>query len=311
MTFAAGAARYGVGRIAEMGGMTSVEGRAEHALKGVMLVVVATFLFASADTLGKYLVALYAVPLVLAVRYLVNLGIVAAVMLPRHGAGLWRTQRTALVVLRGLCLAVASISMLLALRRMPVAETVAIIYIAPVLVMLAAGTVLGERVSTLGWIGAALGFAGVLLIARPGSGLDLLGVALALANACLATGYHLLTRILTRTETTMALMFHGALAGTAVFAALVLAFPPDVLPGPRDLGLMGALGALATAGHLMFTAAYREAPASTLAPVNYLHIAFATVLGWLVFAEVPDAMGFAGMAAIAAAGLLAARQARR
>ena len=280
-------------------------------LRGVVLVLAATFLFAAADTLGKHLALLYATPLILAARYSVNLAIVGAVMLPRHGAAVWRTQRTGLVILRGLCLALASITMLLALRLMPVAETVAIIYIAPVLVMLASGTVLGEKVSGWGWIGAALGFGGVLLIARPGSGLDPLGVALALCNACFATGYHLLTRILTRTETTMALMFHTALVGTVVFVALALILPHAVMPGLRDLALMGALGALATAGHLMFTSAYREAPAATLAPVNYMHIAFAALLGWLVFAQVPDAMGFAGMGAIATAGVIAAWRATR
>ena len=61
----------------------------------------------------------------------------------------------------------------------------------------------------------------------------------------------------------------------------------------------------------MFTSAYREAPASILAPVNYLHIAFATLLGALVFRQLPDALGFAGMALIAAAGLLAAWRASR
>lgn len=280
-------------------------------LRGVALVVGATFLFALADTLGKHLALLYATTLILAARYTVNLLIVTAVMWPRHHAALWQTRRTGLVVLRGLCLALASISMLAALRVMPVAETVAIIYITPVLVMLAAGTVLGERVNVWGWIGAALGFAGVLLVARPGSGLDPWGVALTLMNACLATGYHLLTRVLARTETTMALMFHTALVGAVVFGATLVAIGSGPLPGALDIGLMVALGALATVGHLMFTSAYREAPASTLAPVNYLHIAFATVLGWVVFAQIPDALGFAGMGAIAAAGLLAAWRASR
>lgn len=280
-------------------------------LRGVALVVAATFLFALADTLGKHLALLYAAPLILAARYSVNLALVVAVMAPRHGTTLWRTRRTGLVVLRGLCLALASITMLLALRVMPVAETVAIIYITPVLLMLAARPVLGERVSLSGWLGAALGFAGVLLIARPGSGLDPWGVALSLANAVLATGYHLLTRILTRTETTMAMMVHTAAVGAALFLALTLALGADVLPGAVDAGLMLALGALATVGHLMFTAAYREASAATLAPVNYLHIAFATLLGALVFQQLPDALGFAGMALIAIAGLLAAWQATR
>jgi drug/metabolite transporter (DMT)-like permease len=280
-------------------------------LRGVALVVAATLLFATADTLGKHLAMLYAVTMVLAARYTVNLALVTLVMWPRHRAELWRTNRTGLVILRGACLALASISMMLALRLMPVAETVAIIYIAPVMVVLAAGTVLKEQVGLLGWISAALGFVGVLLIARPGSGLDPWGVALSLINACLATGYHLLTRILSRTETTMALMFHTALVGVVVFTLLTLALGSETLPTALDAGLMLALGALATAGHLLFTSAYREAPASTLAPVNYMHIAFATLLGWLVFQQLPDLLGFAGMALIAAAGLLAAWRASR
>lgn len=280
-------------------------------LKGVALVVAATLLFACADTLGKHLALLYPVTLVLAARYTVNLGLVAAVMAPRHRAALWRTHRTGLVLLRGACLALASISMMAALRLMPVAETVAIIYIAPVLVMLAAGTLLKEQVGALGWISAGLGFAGVLLIARPGSGLDPLGVALSLVNACLSTGYHLLTRILSKTETTMAMMFHTALVGAVIFVTLTLALGSETMPSPLDAGLMLTLGALATAGHLLFTSAYREAPASTLAPVNYMHIAFATLLGWLVFQQLPDAFGFAGMGLIAAAGLLAAWRASR
>lgn len=280
-------------------------------LKGVALVIAATLLFATADTLGKHLAMLYAATMILAARYLVNLLLVTLVMWPRHRAALWHTHRTGLVLLRGACLALASISMMVALRLMPVAETVAIIYIAPVLVMLAAGTVLKEQVGALGWISAALGFAGVLLIARPGSGLDPLGVALSLINACLSTGYHLLTRVLSKTETTMALMFHTALVGAVVFLTLTLSLGTETLPTAVDAVLMLALGALATAGHLMFTSAYREAPASTLAPVNYMHIAFATLLGWLVFQHLPDALGFTGMGLIAAAGLLAAWRASR
>jgi drug/metabolite transporter (DMT)-like permease len=280
-------------------------------LRGVAMAVAATFLFAVADTLGKHLVMLYAATLVLAARYAVNLALVTLTMWPRQRAALWHTNRTGLVLLRGLCLALASITMILALRVMPVAETVAIIYVTPVLVMLASGPVLGEKVSPLGWLGAALGFAGVLLIARPGSGLDPSGVALALVNAVLGTGYHLLTRILTRTESTMALMFHTALVGSLVFIGLILAIGTGPMPGTVDAGLMLALGALATAGHLLFTSAYREAPASILASVNYMHIAFATVLGWLVFQQVPDAYGFLGMGAIAAAGILAAWRASR
>jgi len=275
-------------------------------LKGIALVMAATLMFAGGDTLGKHLILLYPATLVLSARYLINLGLVLGTMWPRHRSAVWQTTRTGLVLLRGLLLAVATITMLLALRVMPVAETVAIIYITPVLLMLVSGPVLGETVSRQGWICAAMGFAGVLLIARPGSGLDAGGVVLCLLNAALGTGYHLLTRILTRTETTMALMLHTALVGSAVSVGLTLWLGALILPGLWDGTLMLVYGSLATLGHLLLTSAYREAPASVLAPVNYMHIAFATALGWLVFAQIPDALGFLGMLAIAAAGLIAA-----
>ncbi|MFM7446741.1 MAG: DMT family transporter [Tabrizicola sp.] len=280
-------------------------------LKGVALVVLAVLLFAIADTLGKHLAMLYPVTMVLAVRYTVNLGLISAVMLPRHGPALWRTHRTGLVLLRGAFLAIGSISMLMALKAMPLAETVAIVNITPLVLMIAGAVLLRETISRTGWAAAALGFAGVLLIVRPGSGLDGLGVALSLFNVICATGYHLLTRVLTRTETTMALIFHTALVGAVVFLTLMLALGTETLPTATDFATMLALGTLATVGHLIFTLAYREAPASTLAPANYMHIAFATMLGWLVFSQLPDALGFTGMALIASAGLMAAWTARR
>jgi drug/metabolite transporter (DMT)-like permease len=280
-------------------------------LRGVAMVAMATLLFAAGDTLGKHLAMAYAATLVLSARYGINLALVAVTMGPRHGREVWRTQRTGLVILRALCLVAATVTMLLALRVMPVAETVAIIYITPVLLMLASGPILGEKVPPIGWACAALGFAGVLLIARPGSGLDPWGVTLCLLNAVLGTGYHLLTRVLTRTETTMALLFHTALVGTVLSVALTLILGVAKLPTGLDALMILAYGTLATVGHLLLTSAYREAPAATLAPVNYLHIAFATLLGWLVFAQIPDALGFAGMGLIAAAGILAAWQASR
>lgn len=278
-------------------------------VKGVVLVTLAVMLFALADVLTKHLSMLYAVPLVVALRYLVNLAMLAAFLGPRHGRALWTTRRTGLVVLRGSCLAVASLTMGIALRYMPVGETVAIIYIAPILVMIIAATGLGEKVSLAGWIGAVLGFLGVLLIMRPGAGLDPVGVAFALINAVFAAGYHLLTRFLAKTETTIALLFTTALVGTVVFGALLLWTGLGPLPVGWDLVFLLALGTLATVGHFLFTAAYREAPASLLAPVNYMHLVWAGILGWLVFNHAPDVISIAGMALVAVAGIAVALRA--
>jgi drug/metabolite transporter (DMT)-like permease len=272
-------------------------------LFGVLLVVLATLAFGASDVVTKHLAMLYPVPVVMAVRYLVNLGLLVLFLYPRSGAGLWRAQRLWLMLGRGLCLAAASLTMGWALQLMPVGETVAIIYLAPFIVMLLAVPLLGERVSTIGWAGAAFGFAGVLMIVRPGGSLDALGVTFALVNAGLAAAYHLLTRLLSRTETTTSMLFHTAWVGAAIFCVLAVPSLGTFAPPVPDIALMVVLGGLAALGHFLFTAAYREAPASMLAPVNYLHLVWATGLGWLIFGHLPDGWSMAGIGMVTAAGV--------
>lgn len=240
---------------------------------------------------------------VAAVRYVVNLLLLLVLLWPKHRSDLWATQQTLPVIIRGLVLVIATITMALALRVMPVGETVAILYLSPFLVMLLAGPLLGEKVTPIMWIGAALGFTGVLLIVRPGGGLDTTGVILMLFNALLATAYHLMTRSLAKTETTIAMMFHSAAVGTAIFGAWFLATWHDFAPSAQDFCLMILLGALSTVGHFLFTSAYREAPASLLAPVNYMHLVWAGILGYVAFQHVPDGLSTLGMALILTAGI--------
>lgn len=280
-------------------------------LKGIALVVLATLAFACADVLTKRLTQNHPIPVVIAVRYLVNLALLLVFLYPRMGRSLWRVHGPGLVFLRGFCLALASLTMGLALRLMPVGETVAIVYLSPFAVMLLAIPLLGEKVSWVGWLWAALGFAGVLLILRPGGGLDPWGVAFALMNAGLATGYHLLTRKLAGHESTMAMLFHTALMGAAFFSLGSLTSLDQLQFSGPDIGWMLALGGLATLGHYFFTAAYREAPASLLAPVNYLHLVWAAALGVVIFGHTPDAISLAGMALVCASGVANAIRAKR
>ena len=278
-----------------------------NAIKGVGLVMVAVIMFAVADVTGKHLVQIHAVPFVMAIRYLVNLVLLVAFLAPPHGWALVKTDKTGLVLVRAGSLALASLAMGLALQQMPVGETVAIIYLAPFAVMLLAVPMLGERVPLAGWIGAIVGFIGVLLIVRPGSGLDPVGVGFAVLAAAATVAYVLLSRLLARTETTISLLFYSALIGTAVFGAM-LPWVWDVvrLPNAQNTMLLLLLGGLSTAGHALFTAAYREAPASLLAPVNYLHVVWAGIFGWVVFGHFPDPLTVLGMTLVIAAGMTVA-----
>jgi drug/metabolite transporter (DMT)-like permease len=284
----------------------TIEAKAHHLsqnfLKGMALVLVATLLFACMDTAGKYLMTKFSVPLVAAVRYGLNLLFLVLLMFPRSGSDLWKTQRTGLVVLRGVSLAAATLCAGLALQRMPVGETAAILYLQGFGVMLAAGYFLRERVGIFGWIAAVIGFAGVLLIARPGGALAPLGVLFALAGAAVSVIYVLLSRLLAKTETTMAMLFHVAIAGTIVFA-IMLAFNWQTFTFTWiDVALLVFMGAASLAAHFLFTSAYRFAPASMLAPFSYFHIAFAVILGWLFYQHVPDGYALVGMVMIAVSG---------
>jgi drug/metabolite transporter (DMT)-like permease len=273
-----------------------------HFLKGMILVLTATLMFACMDTAGKYLMTKFNVPLVAATRYALNLLFLVLLMAPQHGSTLWKTQRTALVVVRGAALAAATFFAGLALQLMPVGETVAILYLQTFGVMLAAGYFLRERVGVPGWIAAFIGFTGVLLIARPGGALAPLGVIYALICAGVSVVYVLLSRSLANTESTMAMLFHVAVAGVIVFGVMLALHWQSFTYTWIDIALLVFMGAASLTGHFLFTSAYRFAPASMLAPFSYFHIAYAVILGWLVYNHVPDHYALVGMTMIAISG---------
>jgi drug/metabolite transporter (DMT)-like permease len=282
-----------------------------HPVRGALLFVTGLLLFACMDTTTKYLSAHYEVPLIVAIRYIVNCLLMIVLLAPTHGRQLVETQRTGLVLVRAGCLAAASLLVGLALQRMPVAETTAINFIAPMLVVLIAGPLLGERVGAWGWAAAGAGFAGVLLVARPGSGLETIGIVFALGAVGANAAYQLLSRVLAGSERTIALLFYTALVGSICFGLALPWFWEGRAPGLGELLLFLSLGVYGGVGHFLFTAAYRHAPASMLAPMNYLQLLWAGLLGWLVFGHVPDRLSTLGMCVIAASGLVMALKSRR
>ncbi len=282
-----------------------------RALRGILLIMTAVFLFALADVIGKHLFGLYSVALVMVVRNFVTLGMLGAIFGPTEGRALWRTDRTGLVILRAVSVAFGSLTFGLALTLMPLGETVSIVYLSPFAVMILAGLFMGERVTMGAWIATLVGFAGILLIVRPGSGLAPWGVVYGLLNAGCATAYALFSRLLARTETTVAMLFYNAVTALVIFGGIIVFAGAGPMPDLEDFGFMLLLGALASVGHFLFTQAYREAPASLLAPVNYMHMVWAGLLSWIVFHHLPDPISLGGMALVLLAGVSVALQSRR
>lgn len=284
---------------------------AHRPLRGLLFVLGATLLFAYNDTTNKLLITEYNVPMVTAIRYIGHCLLMLAIVAPLHGREMVRTQRTGLVIVRAASLALGSLLISLALLRMPVPETTAIVYLCPVLVVVLSGPVLKEKVRPAAWFAAMVGFAGVLLIARPGGGLDPLGVMFVLGNVVVSTAYNLLSRVLAHTERTMAMLFYSALVGAICFGIFLPWTLHGVAPTALQLVLFAGLGVSAWLGHYMFTQAYRNAPAALVAPMTYMHLVWAGVLGWLVFNHAPDPIALGGMALVACAGVISAIRPRK
>jgi drug/metabolite transporter (DMT)-like permease len=281
-----------------------------HVLRGVLLVVVATFLFSASDVAFKHLVASYPAPLLLALRYLTHLTLMIAFIGPVQGRTMFATHRTGLVLIRTLCIVTASILMGWSLELQPVAESLAIYFLAPLLVVLLAKPLLGERIGPAGWVAAALGFSGVLLVIRPGGALDPLGTVFMLANAAFMAVYILLTRVLAGTERTVTLLLYVALTGAILFGLSLPFYWEGFDPSLLDVVLLLSIGASAMSGHCLFTAAYRFADASLLSPIIYLQLLWAGVLSWLAFGHVPDGLSLLGMAIIVASGAVVTLRSR-
>ncbi|HKY92321.1 MAG TPA: DMT family transporter [Nevskiaceae bacterium] len=281
-----------------------------HPIGGALLFVLGLFLFACMDTTVKVLTAHYPVPVIAAMRYLVHCALMLALLAPSQGRQLVRTTRTGLVVVRGACLAVVTLCAAFAFRHMPVAEATAIFFVSPLLVVLVAGPILGESVGRFEWGASLAGFVGLVIIARPGGALDPVGVAFALGAATLMAAYQLLSRLLASTESTLAMLFYTALVGSVAFGLALPWFwegPMPPLPHALLFLFVGACGGL---GHFLFTAAYRQTEASALAPLLYVQLLWAGLLGWLVFDHVPDAISVLGMAIVAVCGAVVGLKSR-
>lgn len=278
---------------------------------GMTLFALATVMFACLDATTKYLSQSYPVGLIAWCRYVVHFVVMTALLAPRMGKALYRTGRPFAQTFRGLLLVSVTLLMIAAFARMPLAEATAVIFASPLLVTLLARPVLGERIGPLRASAAIVGFIGVWVITKPGSGLDPLGTAFALTASVMYAAYQIATRALSRTESPITLLYFTALAGTVT---LTLALPwlgTWHMPTPLEGALLCVLGIFGATGHYLLTLAFREAPATLLSPLVYVQLVWATTIGVVVFGQAPEPGALVGALIVATAGALVAWDAHR
>lgn len=269
---------------------------------GIVLVSLATLCFAVIDTSAKWLVQTLPVAEVVWLRFASHTLIMAMILAPTRGAALVRVASWRLQGLRALMMVTMTALNFAALRYLQLAEVSAIQFSVPILIAVMSAVFLSERLDARRWLAIGVGFAGVLLIVRPGAQGFHPAIGLSLLNAVLYAAFNLLTRRMAASETPESMQWLSALGATLAIAPF--AFVQWQWPvGWLSWAVVAACGLAGGLGHLCVAHAHRHASASVLGPFIYQQILYMSFWGWLVFDQVPDALVVAGAAVVVLSGL--------
>lgn len=282
--------------------------RADHPFKGIALILASTVFLGASDVTAKYLSATLPSIEIAWIRFLAFALIMSPAMLPGSPLFALRTGRPGLQVMRGVALLGSSLFFISGLRFLPIAEASATGFVAPLFVTALSIVFLSEKVGVRRWLATAVGLIGVLIILRPGTSAfhpaAFFPLVSALAWACTL----IMTRMMSGREHVLTTMTYSSIVGLCILSALV----PFVwvTPNWHDIAFGVFIGVASTAGQWIVVLAFRYADASVLAPFSYTQLLWVSILGFIVFGEVPDIWTVTGAAFIVGSGLYTAHRER-
>jgi drug/metabolite transporter (DMT)-like permease len=277
---------------------------------GVLYMCVAGTLFPVMNSLVKLLAETYPPTQLVWFRVVVHLCLVALVFTPRMGLDLFRTHRIGLQFVSSLMMLMSTMLFFSAVKYLGVAEAISVSFIGPLIVVLLAWPLLGERITAMRLLAVAVGFAGVVVVIRPGSSVFQWASVLLVGSATCYAIYQIVIRRLAGVDHPATSIFYSVLMGSILLSFLV----PFVWLTPSgwiDWLLLLSLGAMGGLGHYCVARALTYASANFVAPFNYFQIIGSVIVGYLMFAEIPDLFTWLGSALIIGAGLLVTLQGRR
>lgn len=289
------------GSIAGTAGHGKLPGRSDDVPYGIMLMIVATALFACASAASKWLVASYPVGEVLFLRSFSSFAACAAMMLPATGLSVFATRRPRDHIARGLSQSISQLCLLMAFSLMPLAGAIAISFSAPLFAAVVSIVWLKEHAGLVRGCALVVGFGGVLIVTDPGANSLTLGALFALINAVMYGTVTVAVRGMTRTESANTLVIWQCTA-LAVFHSFLLFFGWR-WPTPADAAMLFGTGFVNVIGQWCWTKALHLAPAAAVTPFYYLMLVWAVVIGFFVWGEVPTVGLLAGSAIVVATGL--------
>ena len=276
---------------------------------GIALSVLSTWALSTQEASGKWIMQI-SLPLFCLVffRYAVHVVLVLAITLPEKGVTIFRSKSYKMQVIRGLTTKGTTLAIFTALSYLPQAEATAIYFLAPLLALCVAPWFLGDASRWHRWLAAVVGFMGVLVIVRPGAGLDSVGVAYALLAAVTIAMQFVYTKKLAADDSQTTLLWTGVV-GLLVGIVLLPFQWHESIAALSQFGLwqwlliinVGLFGAL---GHLLQIKAYQHAPASLLAPFSYFQIIAAATLGFVIWGDFPDFWAWVGISIVCGSGIV-------
>lgn len=268
--------------------------------QGVLWILLSAALFSGMDALAKTLALTYPLPQVIWARYPASV-VLILVLLRGRAPEVVLTRRPGLQIVRGL-LVLGTLSLhFTGLHFIPLADAMAILFVTPIVVTALSFPLLGERVGGWLWASVLFGFAGALIIIRPGFGVVQLAAFLPLAAACTYALYQIAGRVLSRSDRAMTTLVHTTWVGALVSSCVVPFYwrTPDLVGWVQ----IGALGAVAGLGQFALIKAFEAAPVAAVTSFTYSGLLWATLLGYLVFGDLPDRWTVIGAAVIVTSGL--------
>jgi drug/metabolite transporter (DMT)-like permease len=268
--------------------------------QGIVLMTAAMLTIPLVDGLAKHLSTSYS-PLFLSwARYAVASLIVLPFAARFHGPHLFPAERRTSHLLRTVFLVAAMTLYFLSLARIPLATAVSAYFVGPIVAVVLSVAVLKERLTWRKVLSLALGFAGSVVILRPGGSLDP-GILMALgAGVCFAFYLIATRRAAQESDPVKTLAFQCAVGMVLLTPQAVFSWS---VPALDDLLFFAGLGLFSATSHILSIVAFRHASASTLAPLVYVELLGAAAIGYMAFGEVPGASTLVGAALIVAAGL--------
>jgi len=258
------------------------------------------FLFATVDTQGKFLTeTLHPIQIVWSRQLGLLIGVL--VLLAVRGASILRTKRPGLQIVRGGLAASSATLFIAAVSFVPLADAVAVSFVAPFIVTVLGALVLREPVGLRRWSAVIIGFLGTVIVIRPGLGVIHPAVMLVVVAATLFALRQILSRVLSGSDRTVTTVAYTALVGS-----LLLSMPlPFVWQWPTttlEVALLANIAILAALAELMVIKALEVAQAVVVAPVQYTLLIWGTMYGYLVFGQLPDIWTWIGALIIVATG---------